>query len=553
MVLRTLNGVMVVLLALAALAASAQAGQYHVYACRTPTGESAPADGWSGSVTGTGDYAQNTCQQPGGALVAALWPRTGRTANEDTAMWAFGAPPGVQISGATLWRAGDAGGGAAINATYQFWLAGSQETSVFEECLFVLGCSAHGNFQQSVSPENRVVVPGPNLGSHLFASASCGGVSGYRCREGQQDANGYAAVVYVYAADLVLEQSGGPSAGNVSGELASAPVLAGTSDLAFSASDSGSGVYEAQFSVDGQLVQSRVLDENGGRCRNVGQTTDGLAAFLYVQPCQQAVSADVPFDTTRVSNGSHHLIVRVLDAAGNGAPVLDRNVTISNPGAPGPPNGVNASAQATLSASWRGARRDRITSSYGRAHIVVGRLTAAGGAPISAALIDLVALPTYAAAKPVQMASPRTGPDGSFSVRVPAGVSSRTLRFSYRPSMGAVAAVATHTLALSVRAGIALSVTPPTVGVGGSIQFHGRLRGGPIPPSGKALVLEARSAGSGWLEFNVIRAGARGRFSASYRFKFPGPAGYQFRVLCEPEADFPFAAGASNVVGVYER
>ena len=43
---------------------SAWAGQYHVYSCRTPSGESAPADGWSGSVAEGGafdDYATNTC------------------------------------------------------------------------------------------------------------------------------------------------------------------------------------------------------------------------------------------------------------------------------------------------------------------------------------------------------------------------------------------------------------------------------------------------------------------------------------------------------------
>ncbi len=55
--------------------------------------------------------------------------------------------------------------------------------------------------------------------------------------------------------------------------------------MAFSASDPSSGVYEALFSVDGQVVQSTALDEDGGRCKNVGQTTDGLPAFLYVQPC----------------------------------------------------------------------------------------------------------------------------------------------------------------------------------------------------------------------------------------------------------------------------
>jgi hypothetical protein len=37
------------------------------------------------------------------------------------------------------------------------------------------------------------------------------------------------------------------------------------------------------------------------------------------------------------------------------------------------------------------------------------------------------------------------------------------------------------------------------------------------------------------------------------RFKFPGPIAYQFRVLSPNEADFPFLAGASNVVGVHEH
>ena len=40
---------------------------------------------------------------------------------------------------------------------------------------------------------------------------------------------------------------------------------------------------------------------------------------------------------------------------------------------------------------------------------------------------------------------------------------------------------------------------------------------------------------------------------ASYRFKFAGPIVYRFRVYVPHEADFPFLAGTSNVVGVYER
>jgi hypothetical protein len=437
-----------------------------------------------------------------------------------------------------------------------FWLAGPAETNIFDECQSGLGCPGKGNRGQPFSAENRVVVPDANVGSHLYASASCGGAAKFECKQGEHDPNGYAAVVYLYAADLVLEQSVGPSVGNVSGELASAPAVRGTSDLAFSATDPGSGVYEAVFSVDGQVVQRTVVDGNGGRCRDVGQTTDGLPAFLYVRPCPGSVSADVPFDSTRVGNGAHHLIVSVVDGAGKAATVLDRNLTIANPaspGVPGPANGTNASPQASLTVSWKGTSKERITRNYGGSETVDGRLTAPGGLPISGALIDVVATPAYVGAEPVTTASPRTGKDGRFSMRLGGGISSRTLRFAYRSHLGDPLAVATRTLALEVRAGIGLTIAPRTAGVGRRIFFRGRLLGGPIPAGGKQLVLEARSPGSSWIEFNVIHTDARGRYHASYRFKFSGPADYRFRVRSEPQSDFPFAGGSSNVVGVKER
>jgi hypothetical protein len=488
--------------------------------------------------------------------VARLGDEPARTANTDIATWEFAAPAGNAIAGATLWRAGDAAGGAAINATYEFWFAGPGSTDVFEGCLYGPECVSRGNFQQPFAPQNRVAEPGQNLGSHIFASASCRGVAEYKCPEGKGDANGNAAVLYLYAADITLAQGLGPTAGNVGGELATAPTVSGTSDVTFSASDPGSGVYEAVFTVDGQTVQSAVVSDNGGRCRNVGQTTDGKPAFLYVQPCLASVSADVGLDTTKLGNGAHHLIVSVIDAAGNAAPVLDRVITVANPPLPctaAAPDSTRSAGSATLSASWRGTRKQIVTSSYGRAPAIDGRLLGPGGAPIGGATIDLVATPSFVGGTPVGMSSPRTRPDGRFSVRLPAGVSSRTLCFAYRPAGGASAPVATRTLTLNVRAGIALRVTPRTASVGRSIFFHGRLRGGPIPPDGKQLVLEARSPGGQWLEFRVIRTNGRGRFSASYRFRFPGPARYQFRALSEPESDYPFAAGTSNAVAVWER
>jgi hypothetical protein len=561
MVFRRMPAELIAALALALVAlvvrvAETRAGQYHVYGCRTPTGQPAPADGWSGSVAPGGafdPYAKNTCTE-GGALIAALGYVTAHGANTDRAVWTFSAPSVDNTSAVTLFRSGDTAGGGSPSFSYASWLAGPSESGIFDQCLFVLGCSSWGNAAQPLSGENRVVVPRANLGPHLYASASCSGFGGAECPAGSGDANGYAAAVYVYASDITLEQSAGPSAGDVAGELSSAASVRGTNDVTFTASDPVSGVYEAVASVDGQVVQTPVLDDNGGRCRDVGQATDGRPAFLYVQPCAGTVSAEVALDTTRLTDGAHHLVVSVLDAAGNSAPVLDREITVANPPQgcePGASAGSGASPSATLSASWKGAKTDHLTTPFGRAQTIVGRLTRPSGAPIPGATIGVLTTPAYQGAAPLSMTGPQTGPEGSFSMRLPRGISSRTLCLAYRPPEGAP--TVTRTLQLSVRAAIALSVSPRTTSVGHQIFFHGRLLGGPIPRAGKQVVLEAHSPGGAWIEFKVIRAGPRGRFHAAYRFVFPGPADYKFRAVSEPESDYPFATGASNVVRVHER
>ncbi|HEY2282188.1 MAG TPA: hypothetical protein VGH60_01405 [Solirubrobacteraceae bacterium] len=376
---------------------------------------------------------------------------------------------------------------------------------------------------------------------------------GQECKKVAGDASGYAAAIYLYAADILLEQTTGPTATNVTGELATAPSVRGTSDVAFNATDPASGVYEAVFTIDNQVVQRTVVDENGGRCHDVGGTSDGRPAFEYVQPCKGSVSVDMPFDTTRVGDGAHHLVVSVIDAAGDSAPVLDRAITIANPPPVGAPNGTNASTHATLAAAWVGSKKARLEGAFGRAHTIDGRLTAPGGAPIVGAAIDCTATAAYQGAKLVAMVCPRTGADGRFAVRTPATASSRTIRIAYRAHVGDALPVATRTLGLAVRAGVRLRVSPHTTSIGHTIHFTGALLGGPIPHGGKQLVLEARSPGGRWIEFDVVRCNRRGRYRDSYTFRFPGPVDYRFRAVSEGEADFPYATGSSNVVRVHER
>ncbi|HEY3759895.1 MAG TPA: hypothetical protein VGL37_09040 [Solirubrobacteraceae bacterium] len=387
--------------------------------------------------------------------------------------------------------------------------------------------------------------------------------------------------------------------------------MSGTSDVAFQASDAGSGVYEVVFKVDGAVLSTVVPEEDGGHCHDVGGTTDGLPAFLYTQPCPAALSVDLPFDTTSLANGTHDLLVSVFDAAGNSTTVLDRKITVANSAVPaggtggtggsgssgsgssgsgtggessngaggaatggsaasgagptgaagssavvpGPANGTNASDLATLTATWRGHAGERLSGVYGAARTVEGRLTAPGGVPIADAQIEVAALPSYVGAAPHALPTPHTGAAGRWSLVLPRGGSSEVLRVAYRSHLGSAPPVATRTLTLSVRAGIQLSIAPRVAAADGGIRFGGRLLGGPVPAGGKQLVLEARSPGGHWVEFHVIRArsGESGRFRFTYRFHLPGPVRYQFRVLCETEADYPFAAGSSNVVAVYER
>jgi hypothetical protein len=602
--------------------ASGGGGEYHVYTCRQPDGQVAPVDGWSYSTKGsTSDNPESNPDgcPTGAGLTAALGSGHSHSADKDSATWAFSAPGSETLAGATLWRAGDTLGGAntEAEASYMYWLAGvadsGSNTQVFQECAALYACRSEGSFTDPLATNNRVEVPEKALHSpYLFLTASCGStIVGAECPKGGGDENGNATIVELFAADLILTQESAPTVREVKGPLAEAATVSGTTDISFTATDGGSGVYEAVFQADGQTVHTAVLSTNGGRCEDVGQTTDGLPAFLYAQPCAASLSVDVPFDTTALSDGSHHVVVSVTDAAGNATPAMDRQVTVSNhpagegangdgtgsggagsgsgsgdtgqsgtgssggaagagaagmgtgtgtagPGtagaaARGAANGSEASDEAALSVRWKGAAGARLTSVYGRRHTLEGRLVAPGGRAIAGAAIEVAAQAAAAGARAAALGSVRTNARGRFSLSLPRTLPSTTVALSYRSHAGDALPVATRTLTLAVRVDALLQASPTLTSAGGTVHFSGRLLGGAIPPGGKQLILEGRSAGIPWTEFEVVRTNARGVFHGSHRFHLPGPLAYSFRAVSGYEADYPFLAGSSNVVGVVER
>lgn len=575
-----------VLAALLVLAPRSEAGVYHVYSCRIPygaeVGDVAPVQAWTHTTGGSGLYGDGCAS--GGAIEAAL-PSGAIQSDNDLSTWTFGAPDGETITKARLWRAGDADGGDG----YLFWLStptdspASQafaEESSFDGCAYSGGCiTGTGNTAEPLANQNKVEVPAANLGgSHLYINASCSSAS---CPSDSGDEQGHAVVVYVYAADIALEEQASPTVSELSGELDGAESLSGTASLFFKASDSGSGVYKETVIVDGKALTSQVIDETE-LCKEVPVPAEDGPAFLSAQPCPTSANGRVSLDTTQLSNGAHHLLVEVTNAAGNATTVLSKTIEVANAGASTPTggqqsqpstggqagggqaagpqsNGTPASAQASIAASWVAARRAQLgdahtllTGSFGQAQTIAGRLTGPGGQAIAGARIEIDARASYGGAPSVTIGSASTDQQGGFTFHLPKQNPSEQLTLTYSPTIGG-RPVAAQTVRLRVHAGVELHVSPGSISAGGSIRLTGRILGAPIPSGGKQVVLEARSKGTPWLQFLVLRSGRGGRFTGTHRFRLPGPVRYFFRAVCPEEADFPYAKGVSNRVSVWER
>lgn len=598
------------------LPAGSVAGVYHVYSCRIPygplAGEAAPvemaAEGyeasgrwshvWSGSV-----LYSNACSS-GGTLSAGLTANSSHS-DGDLVTWEFTAPSGETIQKSTVWVSGDADGGSG----YLFWLAtptnpSSREALTSENefggCAYIAGCvSGIGISNEPFSAQNETAIPTEDLGgSHLYINASCSSAS---CPSNKGDEQGHAVIVYVYATDIALEQQSSPTINEVTGELAEQEDLAGSASLFFKASDTGSGIYKTVVKVDGEITESPTIDETA-TCKEIPVPAEDGPAFLSAKPCPAQANGHVSLDTEKLSNGTHHLLVEVTDAAGNATTVLSRSITVANPvpsggsspsggqiqqpgaegprvpgqpqgaitpltastatgaGAPTRSNGTPASANPTLVASWVKARgsqiggsgRTQLTGGFDDAETIIGRLTSPGGGAISGASIVLSAHESAAGASTTQLGAAETNSQGRFAFHLRKQSPSEQIDVSYSSTVGGEAVVS-KLLRLRVRAGIQLRVAPASVSVNGTIRLQGRVLGAKIPPGGKQVVLEARSKGSRWLQFLVLRTDGSGRFAGSHRFRLPGPVRYWFRAVCPEEADFPFQAGTSDAVTVWER
>jgi hypothetical protein len=370
-----------------------------------------------------------------------------------------------------------------------------------------------------------------------------------------------------------LRESVQPTASIDGGSLTLAGARTGTKTVNYTATDAESGVERVDVLLDGIVVATK--SDARDLTRPVAQQT-GDCQYVDLRACPATTSGALPVNTTSIPDGAYSLEVRTTDAAGNtriaawGQPVVIDNVPdtvvlppvptqnavgsatrVTAPAAtPSPDNGIGASANATVHATFSATGRGVVTSKYGKQVLITGQLKRADGKPIAGAKLHVLHQDKTVGAAMVPVAEVTTDAQGTFR-HVTTADRSRTIRFGYRARHADAEFAHTTDIALAVIARVGLSTDRSLLRNGQAVRFSGTIAGAPSG-SRKVVELQVRK-GKGWMTFRSTRLRG-GRFSESYRFtRTYGRATYVFRARVRAESGFPFTTGHSKQVRVMVR
>jgi len=306
--------------------AAAQAGTYQVAICHDPTtGAPAPLDGLSfpdaGQYVDSGVYNETDGECGPGGYVYATLDGVVSHGPSDFAGWEYVAPPGTQITGLEVYRSFYAGASSYYRSPIDTidTISTSGVPATIADCSQADGCSAAGTDPSTeFVPANALGFDGLDATIAVEGTAVCGG--GLVCAPGgaavcpEIGSDPCMASNRLYALLVTLEDDSAPIPGAVSGTLVDPGVLAGSAGVTFDATDTGSGLYLAEFVVDGQQVAWASFGQDS-RCAGAGSAPP--LRFDWNVPCPLAGTATITFDTSTLADGAHQASVIVLDAAGN--------------------------------------------------------------------------------------------------------------------------------------------------------------------------------------------------------------------------------------------
>ncbi len=501
--------VIAVLASLSAAAPAASGAVYEVHACRLPNGDPAPAWGWKAIA---GSVASINC--PGGRMAVRV--PAGTTAFGDEHGLSFQAPSGTTLVGLSRRAEGQLVSSSAFTWTYVEAGTPADGTPPFP----MASASGTGPIDMTYQYPFRKRL------SALHLLLKCGdGPSGGPC----QQTDSYFVIPQ---ATVRIDDSHSPRVVSASGSLlASNGPLNGEKHLAMKLSDVGSGLFRALVEVDGDRMDARPIDDNQGACR---------MPFVVPVPCKLTASIDVPIDTTRLTEGTHTITVRVIDATGvNSAAVGPVAILVDNLPDP-PPRGTSA-CPARSAATVRRKLKSHIVH-YGRAALITGRV-AGSKALLKGAHVGVVDNPAIGARSRLV----RVRNHGRFRIKVRPRQSTEV-----RPilvSASGLAQACGRPVKLAVRAGVRLRTSPRHLRNGQSIHMRGRVAAVRLPKQGKSVVIQARARGAGsWTTVTLLRTDAAGHFNFAYRFRRTFQATtYEFRAVVPRERGYPFRRGWSRI------
>jgi hypothetical protein len=510
------------------LTASASAGTYTINNCPAAPGGNGDPGPWI--VFGAPQNYDGSCAGGPGDFIGPLG----------------GSMAATQLDGVQV--VAPAGSGVTIREAKLWWYVPHQVSGADN---FAIAADNTGTVGEALTPLNQTSSPSdfvlPSTTTELTLADYCSNDDASApCVFGA----GENPNLELLGSELTLADSSLPAGSVSGGALAAGGTLAGTESLSYNAQDGSSGVRLVALRVDGNTVAQK----------------DYLASCSYTDfvACPPSVSDTISWNTAGVADGEHALEVIVQSAAQNTSVIYNAAIHVQNatklsslgalpgPGAggqlsgSGSPNGARASEAANLQL---GTARSIYRPFWQRALTLKGRLLDSQGQPIAAASLDVIQQ-LAGAAGPEVVGHARTRSDGTFDAAVAPG-RSRTIEVAYRAFSGDGGYAAQAKITEAVGAGVKLKISPRRTNSAGAITLSGTVLG-PIPSRGVVVDLLVHYRGR-WEPFRTPRTDAHGRFHVAYQFQ-GGVGRFPFCAeVLAGQADFPYAAGRSQVVDVSTR
>jgi hypothetical protein len=537
------------LIALALVAgpsATARAGTYHVYACAAGGGHFSNASWFGAQVPG---FVVDTGCTGAGTLVGLRIDGGKPVANGASAGLTFTSPPGTTIADFTFDRELDFNSNPPLADTRPLYAVYELGATVF---------AGAGDYHTPTRDRLRAAGAWygyPANDAHLTRRVTrlrdMRALAGYRgdattlsirvgCYRRKKDCSAPAGgrVWHVLqGADVTINDPQPPVPTVTAEGLLAGGLRHGSDPVVLSATDNA-GIRRVEL-IDVTTGAPALVGARNSRCNR-----------RLARPCPDLPRTAVK--PTALQVGQRSIVVRTIDAAGNGTDRGPFPVTVVTPSDRGSLNGSNATETATLTARFpKGDRRSR-TVRYYKLVSVTGRLLNSSGQPIGDARLELVRTNLKPGARPVPGKTVTTKADGTFRFET-RGRSSRTLTIGWKSHVNDTFHAASDALTLRTRASATLRASTRSPQLGQRLRLRGHLRD---RERGVTVILQGRRAGARrFTTFADTSTRRRGRFAVSYRFRDPSSRGkrFTFRAKLKPGKRYPFETGYSRRVHVRVR